>query len=366
MKILHVITSLLPGGAEKLVADLLPRLQAKGHEVELLLLDGTQAPFLDQVRDGGIPVHISAVGVNVYHPRHIFPLRRLLPRFDIVHTHNTAPQFFAAALQPWYRKKVFCTTEHSTSNRRRGKSWCKPIDKWMYARYDAVVCISEQAEHNLRDYLKREDDRICTIYNGVDVRRYAQATASPALRAASREHVLMMAGRLILPKDQDTLIRSMSLLPDDYELWLAGDGPRRGELEQLARQEGVADRVKFLGFRTDMPELLKAADIIVMSSHYEGLSLANLEGMAAGRPFVASDVDGLREVTAGAGILFPHEDAAALAHEVQRLATDRSYYYEIADRCQRRAEEYDISWMVERYDELYRRLKEQKNNRSGR
>ena len=76
MKILHVITSLLPGGAEKLVADLLPRLQAKGHEVELLLLDGTQAPFLDLVRAGGIPVHISAVGVNVYHPRHIFPRSR--------------------------------------------------------------------------------------------------------------------------------------------------------------------------------------------------------------------------------------------------------------------------------------------------
>ena len=362
MHILHVITRLLPGGAEKLMTDLLPRLRDKGHEVELLVFDGTPAPFLDQVRAADIPVHISAVGVNVYHPRHLLPLQRLMSRFDIVHTHNTAPQFFAAVLRPLHRTVILCTTEHSTSNRRRNKWWCKPLDRWMYHIYDAIICISQQAEQNLRTYLGRSDGRICTIYNGVDVASFAHAEENQTLREGSRSIVVLMVGRLVWQKDQDTLIRAMAQLPDDFELWLAGDGPRRPELEALARTEGVADRVKFLGFRTDVPQLLKAADIVAMSSHFEGLSLANVEGMAAGRPFVASDVDGLREVTQGAGVLFPHEDAKALAGELRRLAEDRDYYAEVAGRCARRAAEYDIAKTVDQYDELYKAIIKDKNH----
>lgn len=362
MHILHVITRLLPGGAEKLMTDLLPRLRDKGHDVELLVFDGTPAPFLEQVKAAGIPVHISAVGVNVYHPRHLLPLYRLMARFDIIHTHNTAPQFFAAVLHPLHRKMVFCTTEHNTSNRRRNLWWCKPLDRWMYRAYDAIICVSDQAERNLRTYLNRSDDRILTIYNGVDTRIFASIETPASLRVESRRWVVLMVGRLVPQKDQDTLIRAMAQLPDDFELWLAGDGPRRPELEALARNEGVADRVKFLGFRTDVPQLLKAAYIVAMSSHFEGLSLANVEGMAAGRPFVASDVDGLREVTQGAGVLFPHEDAAALAGELRRLAEDRDYYADVAGRCARRAAEYDISKTVDQYDELYKAIIKDKNH----
>lgn len=75
--------------------------------------------------------------------------------------------------------------------------------------------------------------------------------------------------------------------------------------------------------------------------------------MSAGKPFVASDVDGVHEITAGYGILFPHEDDAALAEILQRLSTDSAYYAEVADRCYQRAKEYDLGKMVEMYDEIY-------------
>ena len=128
------------------------------------------------------------------------------------------------------------------------------------------------------------------------------------------------------------------------------------EVKQLALSLGVSERVRFLGLRTDIPNVLRAADIIVMSSHWEGLSLSNVEGMSAHKPFIASDVNGLKEVTMGYGILVPHEDAKALAEEINRLASDEAYYNEIAERCYNRALEFDICNTVRGYADVYKNI----------
>jgi glycosyltransferase involved in cell wall biosynthesis len=106
-----------------------------------------------------------------------------------------------------------------------------------------------------------------------------------------------------------------------------------------------------------VPELLKTSDIIVLSSHWEGFGLAAVEGMAAGKPTVASDVDGLREVVQGAGVLFPHGDAQALAQIIQQLQVDPTYYHDVAIRCYQRAQQFDIMRMVEKYEKVYESYK---------
>ena len=168
--------------------------------------------------------------------------------------------------------------------------------------------------------------------------------------------ILMVAG-FRDAKDQDTIVRALNLLDKEkFEVWFAGVGVRQDAVKQLAESLGVLNNVRFLGLRTDIPNVLKAADIIVMSSHWEGLSLSNVEGMSAHKPFIASDVNGLREVTKGYGILFPHEDAVALAREIQHLADDKVYYEEIANNCYQRALEFDISNMVKGYNEVYQNV----------
>ena len=127
-------------------------------------------------------------------------------------------------------------------------------------------------------------------------------------------------------------------------------------LEQMSTELGVADRVKFWGMRTDVAELLHTADVVVMSSHWEGLSLSNIEGMSVGKPFVASDVDGLREVTDGYGILFEHGNEDKLAEIITRLHDDKAYYDKIADACYNRAKQFDINKTVEGYFDVYREL----------
>lgn len=356
MRILHVITSLRTGGAEKLMVDLLPRLKQRGHEVDLLLFDGTDTPFRRAAEEAGIKVMDMGKDGSVYSPVKLFKLLPYLKKYDVIHTHNTACQLFAAIGSLW-NSAVLCTTEHNTSNRRRVWKWYARIDRWMYNRYRKVICISDKAEENLRQFIGKSKADVLTINNGIDVEKYASASASQVLeRTAPGSRKIIMVAGFRLQKDQDTIIKALPMLPNDFHLFLVGDGERRQECETLAEQQGVAGRVHFMGLRSDIPELLHAADYVVMSSHWEGLSLSSVEGMSVGKPFLASDVDGLHDVVKDAGILFPHGDSAALAAEIKRLSENPEKYNEVASLCRERANQFDISSMADGYSEVYRQL----------
>lgn len=353
MKILHVITSLTTGGAEHLMVDLLPKLRDLGNEVELLVFDGNRTPFYEELEQQGIKIHSFGIGGNVYHPRNVFKLRKYVGKYDIIHTHNTACQLFAPMAKMLKCSKVkLVTTEHNATNRRRGKWYLKPVDKWMYAHYDHIICIADQTYTNLVGYIGKKNT-ISTIYNGVNVVKFL----NPIKDISNQEYfIITMAAAFREQKDQDTLIRAMAVLPDNYSLRIVGDGPRRNALENLVSELGLNERVNFLGIRTDIPDLLRESDVNVLSSHWEGLSLSSIEGMASGRPFIASDVDGLREVVQDAGILFPHGDYKQLAKEIKQLCKNPFHYEIVARECQERAKQFDINIMAQKYNELYKSL----------
>ena len=352
-KILHVITSLHTGGAEKLIIDIVPKLQGLGHTVDVLLFDGSDTPFKQQLTKLNVKILELAKGGSVYNPLHILRLIPILRHYDIIHTHNTAPQLFTAIANLFCKKRLI-TTEHSTSNKRRNLWWYKPIDRFMYNQYKEVICISDQAEENLRNYIGKCRANITTIYNGVDIQKYATAQPSNELNniAPNCKKIIMVAG-FRYQKDQDTLIRATALLPQEFHTFLVGDGERREVCEKLAIAEEVSERVHFMGIRMDVPELLKAADYVVMSSHWEGLSLASIEGMSVGKPFLASDVDGLREITTNAGVLFQHQNATQLAEEIKVLDKNTAKYQQIAQQCADKAKLFDISIMSEKYNNVY-------------
>lgn len=232
-------------------------------------------------------------------------------------------------------------------------SFFKYIDRLMYRAYDRIICISKPSEDSLRGYIGN-DYPIETIKNDIDVQKFINATPTD-LNQKGKKVITMVAG-FRYEKDHPTVICSLSHLPQDYHLVLVGDGDRRAEFEGLISELGLQDRVHLLGLRSDVPGILKSSDVVVMSSHREGLSLSNVEGMASGNPFVASDVEGLREVTDGYGVLYPHEDPKALADIVLRLTTDEQYRESVVKKCQERAMQYDISTMAKRYNEVYEGL----------
>ena len=356
MRILHVITSLYNGGAERLMVDLLPRLcNDDKNEVELLLFNGVETIFKKELLQRGIKIISLSTTNDVYHPRRLLKLRSIIQQYDIVHTHNTACQLYVATASCLLRKKpLLVTTEHNSTNRRRAKAWLKPFDRWMYNRYAAIVCIAEQTRRNLINYIG-DNNRLHTINNGVDVKRFIKPIGQVANKHV---FVVTMVAAFRPQKDFETLLRAMNSMPANYRLWIVGGGDRHeGErIKAYCTSLGLAKRVEFLGVREDVPDILEKSDIVVLSSHWEGLSLSSIEGMACGRPFVASDVDGLHDIVNGAGLLFPEGDDKELANQIQYLCEHPDEYNLVALRCQERARQYDISIMAKEYLGLYKEM----------
>ena len=358
LKVLHVITSLRTGGAERLMVDLLPRLQERGLQVELAVLDGTATDFYSALEAQGIPIHALGMGVRAMHSPCCIPaLRRLMRQFDIVHTHNTPSQYFVAIASMGMKlAPKLVTTEHNTTNTRRNIPWLRCVDSWMYSRYAEIIGVSQSTTQALLNYLPQLPHCL-TINNGIVVTKFQEAfPANDIIEQYSQYKRLVMAAAFRAQKDHETVIRALHLLPDDYHLLLAGDGNRRKIVEEFGAQEQLSQRVHFLGNRNDVANVLKAADIIVMSSRYEGLSLSSLEGLASGRPVVASDVPGLREIVGNAGILFPQGDAQALAKTILALEEHSKLRQQTIEKGLQRAHHYDIFTMTEAYWQVYQSL----------
>lgn len=365
MKILQIITSLRTGGAEKLITDMVPLFIKEGHTVDVLLFDGIETSFKQQLLNQNIKIISLGINTFVYNPLLIFKLIPIIKQYDIVHTHNTACQYFVAIASKFLNHKniKLITTEHNTTNRRRNIHWLKPIEKWMYKQYNSIICISDKAKENLQKYIGLNYP-IKTIYNGIDIQKFTHATPLNRDSLGLKDNfIICMVAGFRPQKDQDTLIRAMKRLPNNFHLWLIGDGERRKELEILTQKEELTNRIKFWGIRSDIPQLLKTADIIIMSSHWEGLSLSSLEGMSSGKPFIASDVDGLHEIVNGYGILFPEGNDKALSGIILKLMTDKTLYTNIAKKCQKRAEEFDIQKTVNYYLNAYQKILHNHNSK---
>lgn len=359
MKILHIITSLQTGGAEKLIVDLLPLLNRDGRKVDLLLLNGEETPFLQQIKERGIKVLYASKSRSVYDLRHILKIRKMIKGYDIIHTHNYTPQLFTVIASLGLSVKLV-TTEHSTSNRRRSIKCYKYLDCWMYSHYHRIVCISDQTEASLRTYLNRRDGGIVTICNGVDVKKYSSALPSEEIVTTyiGSKIICMVAG-FRSAKDHKTIIRTLCHLPNDYHLLLVGIGETMEECKSYVKSLSLSERVHFLGQRMDVAEVMKAATCLVLSSHWEGFGLVAVEGMATGTPIIVSDVPGLAEVVAEGGILFPKGDEHFLAKSIRDLCEHEDLYQTMSLRGKKRALQFDISRMLEKYLQVYEVVQEE-------
>ena len=356
MKILHVINSLHIGGAEKLVADLIPLLKQKNLDVEILLLNGEDSSLKKSLVNQSVSVFCLGAKNNVYNTFLIMRLCRYMKKYDLIHVHLFPAQYWIVLAKILTFSKVkLVFTEHSTTNRRREIAIFKWIDRFIYSRYNRVIAISFKATELLGIYL-RKNTGIITIQNGVHIEKYRNAlkySKIEFLKIQEDSILITMVAGFREAKDHETLIRSIMHLPNNYHLALVGDGIRKDFCQQLVNVMGLNERVHFLGLREDVSRILKTSDIVIMSSHYEGLSLSSIEGMASGKPFLASDVNGLREITEGFGVLFEVGNENDLAKKIQFLINNPNEYNNIVEKCQNRADEYDIKKTAERYIEMY-------------
>ncbi len=196
------------------------------------------------------------------------------------------------------------------------------------------------------------------INNGVNVKniRQCEIIAREQLNLSSQAKLIVQIGRFYPQKDQKTLIKALALLPDDFYVLFVGDGPLLDEYQKLAQYYNLSKRILFLSVREDAISILKASDIVVMSSNFEGFGLAAVEGMAAGKPVIASDVEGLSNIVEGAGLLFEPHNEKDLAAKIRLLMEDQLFYKSVSEKCKQRSEKCDVSVMGNRYNQLYQSL----------
>ncbi|MDQ7830680.1 MAG: glycosyltransferase [Desulfovibrionaceae bacterium] len=225
-----------------------------------------------------------------------------------------------------------------------------------------VVAVSRQTERVLQRELGLTPPRLVCIRNGVDVARLEAAVRSEALRrdcgAGPDDFLIINIGRLEDQKRQDVLLAAMAILSRECpraRLCIAGTGSLEHALARQAKELGVADRVRLLGERSDIPELLGAADMVAVASVWEGTSLSLMESMAAARPIVATDIPGNRELLdPGQALLVPAGDVRAMARAMAELAADPAMGRTLGQAAREKARRvFDIRIVAAAYQALW-------------
>ncbi|KYG90281.1 hypothetical protein A0U40_08580 [[Bacillus] sp. KCTC 13219] len=350
MKILHIIPTLGAGGAEKLLVDTIEEMLKQGIPCDVIVLTKENNFFGESLSQLNITLHYSSYS-NVYDPRNILFIKRIMQQgnYDCVHTHLFSAQLFTSIANALTKNKLpLVTTEHSTNNRRREKKIFYYLDSWMYKQYERIISITEGAKDALVSYLPYTENQTIVIYNGIQLKKFQQATTTKQLwdKLDDEVTVLMVAG-MRTEKDHHTLIRASKLLPVNYRVVFVGDGALFDEVVNYASENG-RKTILFLGARTDVPKIMKAADVFVLSSEWEGFGLVVVEAAAAGLPVVASDVAGLRDVVLSInGSLFEQGSAKMLAEKIIGVSIEKN------KATQQQLEKYDITNMVSSYLKLY-------------
>lgn len=362
MRILHIIDSLEMGGAENVLIGLAGGQRKADHEVTVLkLVQAKNATVTEKMQALDVKVECLRECGSVYNPLLILKIVKWLRQANIVHVH-LFPALYWVALAKWlsFCKTPLVYTEHSTGNKRRKNRILHVADSIVYKHgYKMIVACAEKAMEMYKQAFPSVH-HVRYVNNGIDTQVFREAlpyTMKELLGIEESCFVVTMVARFMSMKRQDTVVEALAKLPESiHAVFVGGNEGDEGLLrvKALAVEKGVEERVHFLYSRKDVPRILKSSDVVVMASDYEGLSLSSIEGMAAGKPVVATNVNGLKEVVGDAGLLFENKDSGQLAKIIERLEGDKPYYNEVVAKCEERAKGYDVAEMVKNYMEIYK------------
>lgn len=353
MKVLKIISSLNMGGAEKLLIDSVPLYQNANIKVDVLVLSNYKTQFWKKLKMQLKGDLIGLTSKSTYNPFLVFRIIPYLKNYDVVHIH-LFPALYWGVIAKWlsFCKAKIIYTEHSTENRRKKYLIFKVFDRFIYDKIDSIVAISKGVQHNLKLHLNL--DNVLMIHNGIDLNEFSITSNDINFTFFdSKDFVIIQISSFKEAKDQATLIRSLLLLPKNVKLLLVGEGKLLEKNKLLAHKLKLEDRVKFLGNRNDVSNLIQYSDVVVLSSFYEGFGLSVVEGMAKGKPVIASNVLGINEIVENYGLLFNTNDEIDLAKKIYSLLNDNSFYQHISKLCLKRSKDFDIKSMVKKYIFLY-------------
>lgn len=328
LRIAHVLSSFGMGGQERIALELSRGQLALGHDVVAIsIAPPPDGPLAALFRESGAETARVAKGAG-FDATLPFRLARELRRrrIDVVHSHNPQPLLYAAPAA-WLAGAGAVHTKHGANPDTAARLAMRRAAGRLVSAYVAVSPTTAEVARKNRE---APESRLVVIDNGIDTSRYGR---DPAARAAARAElglpadavVLGTVARLSPEKSQRTMIdAALPLLGPGLRLLLVGDGPESPALRaQAAGLPGGAGRwIVFAGARSDVPAMLAAMDVFVMSSVTEGLPVALVEAMASGLPVVSTAVGGIPGVLGDIGVVVPVGDVPAMTRELSLLAGD--------------------------------------------
>ncbi len=331
IKTLFFIETLRGGGAEKVLCDLVNAMDPEKFEITVQTLWKADAarllkPWIRYRYCYAAPGRLNSLrsraeaAAGLTYPLHIRDNYEL----EVAYLEFGSTKILAGSTNKQAKKIAWV---HSDLARKLdGKPETRAKLARQYAAYDRIVCVSNTAKESFVRLFGRESE-VSVLYNTVDdaaIREKAELTL-PAL-PAKRRLTVAAVGRLSEEKCYDRLIRVHKQLLDAglaHDLWIVGEGDQRGVLEALIAELGLTDSVKLFGFQSNPYPFMKAADLLVCSSRYEGLSTFVTEGLVLGKPIVTTECSGMRELLGDSeyGLIVENEEEA-LREGIERLLRD--------------------------------------------
>jgi len=357
LRIAHLIETNGPGGAERMLVHMVQELQAAGCQNLVIAPAGGEQWLQQQLGGSGVTVEPFVLDKPVS-PKLAGWLTALLRRHRIAlaHSHEFTMAVYGA-WAAWRAGIPHIATMHG-NRYYAGRLRRRIALRAAIAVTGKVVAVSHALATRLRHDLWLPASRVTTIGNGVRPEVSRSSDLREQLGLAPEDRLLLAVGNLYPVKGHRFAVEALKSLPGVH-LAIAGRGDLADALRDHATRFGVADRLHLLGLRSDIANLLAGADVFILPSLSEGLPMALLEAMFAGRAIAASDVGDVRAALddGRAGILVPAGDAGALASAVADLLKAPTRASQLGARAEQRArEEYDVSRMVARYVTVYKEL----------
>lgn len=355
MKIAIINHNLGSGGAEKLIYDMAIELKEKNIDFSIILLTNIEDVYGKKLLKMGIDVRYLSNKKDVYSPKNIYRLKKVLKNYNIIHTHTYSSQLWTAFVSILLPKdKKYILTEHSTSNRRRSKNYFRYLDRWMYSRYSTIISITDKVQEELQNWIKIKLN-YKVISNGIDIEKYLSAKKRNRAEFGLNDDdkLICQIARFTPLKKHEVTIEALKLLPQNYKVIFLGEGITREKIQNLVKQHELLERVKFLGYRDDIPEIIKMCDISILTSEYEGLPISAIESMCL-HPFIGSNVSGISDLVQGCEeMLFEYKNSSDLVKKIKKVIENKEIYLRLKKKSYERAVNFNIKNTVKKYLEEY-------------
>lgn len=364
-KIMFVIPIVGGGGAERVLLYLMEELKSEKWDKILITFDEIEYYKKEIPNDVKIIILKKKRSIDFF--KLIFSLAQIIKQEkpDIVNSHLTYANILSllSAMVSGYRGPIILNEHNFMSiNLRQEKYFFikKTLIKKLYPRAAAVISVSKGARDDLIKNFRVRPEKCLTIYNPVDIERIEKMTSEPIDHPWFTENIplIISCGRLTKQKNYPLLLKAVKLTSQerDVRLVVMGDGELKSELESLALKMGLANRVEFLGFRSNPFKYLARAHVFVLSSSWEGFGNVIIEAMTCGVPVISTRCPaGPDEIIMDGknGILVDVDNAEALSKGILRLLADVELRKKLIIEGKARAKDFQVEKIISQYEEVF-------------